>query len=69
MLALTVLLLDLDHEPPAPEWGSMVNDGRTYFQTHPWIIVTPGRAVALAVLAVSLLGDGLRDLPDPYTHH
>jgi peptide/nickel transport system permease protein len=46
--------------PPAPTWGRMVFEGRAYYRTAPWLIVAPGAAIVLAVLAFQLLGDGLR---------
>jgi peptide/nickel transport system permease protein len=43
----------------------MLNEGRTYLETAPWISVFPGVAIMIAVLAFNLIGDGLRDLLDP----
>jgi peptide/nickel transport system permease protein len=48
-----------------PSWGNMLNEGRTYLETAPWISVFPGLAIMGAVLAFNLLGDGLRDILDP----
>lgn len=50
---------------PHPEWGAMLNYGRPYIQTAPWLVVFPGLAIALSVLSANLLGDALRDLLDP----
>lgn len=50
---------------PAPEWGAMLNYGRPYIQTAPLLMVFPGAAITLSVLAANLLGDALRDLLDP----
>lgn len=51
--------------PETPSWGNMMSEGRTYFQLTPWIIFFPGAMLAVAVLAVNTLGDGLRDTLDP----
>jgi peptide/nickel transport system permease protein len=51
--------------PEVPSWGNIIAEGRTYFQTSPWIIFFPGLFLAITVLAVNLLGDGLRDSLDP----
>jgi len=50
---------------PQPEWGAMLNYGRTYVQTAPLLTVFPGLAISLCVLSANLLGDGLRDFLDP----
>ena len=51
--------------PEIPSWGNIMAEGRTYFQISPWIIFYPGIALAVTVLAVNTLGDGLRDTLDP----
>jgi peptide/nickel transport system permease protein len=51
--------------PEIPSWGNIMSEGRTYFQITPWIIFFPGLTLALTVLAVNVLGDGLRDRLDP----
>ena len=51
--------------PEIPSWGNIMSEGRTYFQLAPWIIFYPGIALALTVLAVNIVGDGLRDTLDP----
>ncbi len=51
--------------PEIPSWGNIMSEGRTYFQISPWIIFFPGVALALTVLAVNIVGDGLRDTLDP----
>ena len=66
ILALAGLsFLGLGAQPPDPEWGAMLNDGRLYFLTAPQLMIYPGIAISLAVLGLNLLGDGLRDLLDP----
>jgi peptide/nickel transport system permease protein len=57
--------LGLGTQPPAPSWGTMLNEGRTYLETAPWMSVFPGLAIMLAVLGFNLLGDGLRAVLDP----
>lgn len=51
--------------PEIPSWGNIMAEGRTYFQIAPWIIFFPGVFLAVTVLAVNVLGDGLRDSLDP----
>jgi peptide/nickel transport system permease protein len=51
--------------PEIPSWGNIMSEGRTYFQISPWIIFFPGIGLALTVLAVNIVGDGLRDTLDP----
>jgi len=51
--------------PEIPSWGNVIATGRAYFQLAPWIIFFPGLMLALAVLAINLVGDGLRDSLDP----
>ena len=51
--------------PEIPSWGNIMAGGRIYFQMAPWIIFFPGIFLTLAVLAVNVLGDGLRDMLDP----
>lgn len=57
--------LGLGIQPPYAEWGSMLGAGRGYFYNAPHIILFPGLAITLTVLAFNLLGDGLRDALDP----
>jgi peptide/nickel transport system permease protein len=51
--------------PEIPSWGNIMAEGRTYFQLAPWIILLPGIFLATTVLAINLMGDGLRDMTDP----
>jgi peptide/nickel transport system permease protein len=51
--------------PEIPSWGNIMAEGRTNFQVGPWMILFPGAFLAVVVLAVNLVGDGLRDLLDP----
>lgn len=54
-------------QPPTPEWGSMLNDSRLYFETAPWLLAAPALAILLAVSAANLIGDALRDITDTAT--
>lgn len=66
MLAISGLsFLGLGAQPPTPEWGTMLNEGRTLFQGAPQLMFYPGLAITLAVLGFNLIGDGLRDVLDP----
>ena len=55
----------LGAQPPTPEWGTMINQGRLFLQTNPGLMIYPGIAISLAVLGFNLMGDGLRDVLDP----
>jgi peptide/nickel transport system permease protein len=52
--------------PNIPSWGNMMAEGRTFFQIAGWIVLFPGLFLAMTVVAVNLLGDGLRDALDPH---
>jgi peptide/nickel transport system permease protein len=51
--------------PEVPSWGNIMAEGRTFFQIAPWLILSPGLLLGLTVLAVNLVGDGLRSMLDP----
>lgn len=57
--------LGLGAQPPSPEWGAMVSRGRDNLRLAWWLSTFPGLAIAVTILAVNLVGDGLRDLMDP----
>jgi dipeptide transport system permease protein len=57
--------LGLGAQPPTPEWGSMLADTRDLMSSHPWVMAFPGIAILITVLAINLMGDGLRDALDP----
>jgi peptide/nickel transport system permease protein len=67
LVTASLSFIGLGAQPPSPEWGAMINDARTYFQSAWWYITFPGLALALTVLGFNLLGDGLRDFLDPRT--
>jgi peptide/nickel transport system permease protein len=52
-------------QPPTPEWGVMISEGRNFISTEPWLSLFPGLAILLAVGSFNVLGDGLRDALDP----
>ncbi|MBM4765269.1 nickel transporter permease [Bacillus sp. B15-48] len=56
--------IGLGAQPPIPEWGAMLNEGRTYFQVVPSLMIYPGLAIMLTVLCFNLLGDGLNNYFD-----
>ncbi|MFD1204435.1 MULTISPECIES: nickel transporter permease [Sporosarcina] len=57
--------LGLGAQAPAPEWGKMLADSKSYLQSAPWTMIFPGLAIMLTVLGFNLMGDGLRDALDP----
>ncbi len=57
--------LGLGAQPPTPEWGSMLADSRDLITSNPWVMAMPGIAILITVLAINLMGDGLRDALDP----
>jgi ABC-type dipeptide/oligopeptide/nickel transport system permease subunit len=69
VLAISGLsFLGLGAQPPAPEWGAMLNDARPFFFTAPRLALYPGLLIGTVVLAFNLMGDGLRDAVDPSLH-
>ncbi|WP_234831270.1 ABC transporter permease [Rhodopseudomonas palustris] len=67
LLEATLSFLGCGLPPDVPTWGNIMADGRSLFRIAPWIILWPGVVLAIAVLAINLLGDGLRDAFDPTT--
>lgn len=57
--------LGLGVQPPAPEWGAMLSSSRQFIRACPHMVIFPGLAIAVTVLAINLMGDGLRDALDP----
>jgi peptide/nickel transport system permease protein/nickel transport system permease protein len=66
MLELAGLsFLGFGAQPPNPEWGLMLSEGRPFFIARPWLIVYPGLAIVIVVSIFNLWGDSLRDVLDP----
>lgn len=57
--------LGMGAQPPTPEWGTMLADAREFYQSNPWLVTFPGLCILITVLAINLMGDGLRDALDP----
>jgi len=64
-MAATLSYIGLGVQPPTPEWGAILADGRTHILNYPHLIMVPGIIIMLTVLAINLMGDGLRDALDP----
>lgn len=60
LLSASLGFLGLGVQPPTPDWGLMVNEGRNYMPQAPWMVAAPAIAIALLIIGVSLLGDGLQ---------
>ena len=58
--------IGLGAQPPLPEWGTMLSQGRDYLRLASWICTFPGLALVFTIMGFNLLGDGLRDLTDPH---
>jgi len=66
MMELAALsFLGFGAQPPTPEWGSMLNEGRNFMQSAPWMMIFPGLAIFITVVVFNMLGDNLRDILDP----
>ena len=57
--------LGMGAQPPAPEWGTMLAEAREFILRAPWVVTLPGLCILITVLAINLMGDGLRDALDP----
>ncbi|HEX2249952.1 MAG TPA: ABC transporter permease subunit, partial [Gemmatimonadales bacterium] len=69
ILAISALnFLGLGAQPPTPEWGAMLSDGRPFLLAAPQLMIYPGLAISAAAVGFNLLGDGLRDVLDPHLH-
>jgi peptide/nickel transport system permease protein len=65
ILEAALSFLGLGQQPPAPSWGSMLNQAKNFLEQAPWMSISPGIAICLVVFGFNLLGDGLRDALDP----
>lgn len=63
--AATLSYIGLGVQPPTPEWGAMLSEGKNYVTSYPHLLLFPGLAIGLTTLAINLMGDGLRDALDP----
>ena len=64
-MAAGLSFIGLGVQPPLPEWGAMLSAARSFIRQYPHMVIFPGLAIAVTVLALNLLGDGLRDALDP----
>lgn len=64
-MAAALSYIGLGVQPPTPEWGALLADARTHILNYPYLIMFPGLVIAVTVLAINLIGDGLRDAMDP----
>jgi len=69
LLGAVLSFLGFGVQPPAADWGLMINNSRDFVDPAPWMAVAPGMAMSLTVIAVSVLGDGLREYLDPKLRH
>lgn len=65
MGAASLSFIGLGIQPPTPEWGAMLSDGRQYILKYPHLLLFPGLMIAITVFSINLFGDGLRDAMDP----
>ena len=65
LLGAVLSFLGFGVQPPAADWGLMISNGRAFVDTAPWISLAPGMAMSITVIAISLVGDGLREVLDP----
>ena len=65
IMAASLSYIGLGIQPPNPEWGAMLSEGKGQFRVYPHILIVPGIAIAIAVFAINLMGDGIRDALDP----
>ncbi|HWQ46686.1 MAG TPA: ABC transporter permease [Longilinea sp.] len=64
-MAAALSYIGLGVQPPTPEWGAILADGRAHILSYPYLIMFPGIVIAITVFAINLMGDGLRDALDP----
>ena len=65
VMAASLSFIGLGVQPPTPEWGAMLSGARQFIRQCPHMVIAPGMAIAITILALNLLGDGLRDALDP----
>ena len=64
-MAVGISFVGMGIQPPAPEWGAMLNEAKTYMTMYPYMVLFPGLAIGFTALSMNLMGDGLRDALDP----
>ena len=65
VMAASLSFIGLGVQPPTPEWGAMLSGARQFIRQCPHMVIAPGMAIAITILALNLMGDGLRDALDP----
>ena len=65
LTAAGMSFMGLGIQPPTPEWGAMISTAKNYIRDYPYMVMFPGAAIMITILALNLLGDGLRDALDP----
>ena len=65
LMASSLSFIGLGVQPPQPEWGAMLSGARQFIRSSPHMVIFPGLAIAVTILALNLMGDGLRDALDP----
>jgi ABC-type dipeptide/oligopeptide/nickel transport system permease subunit len=65
LIGSSLSFLGLGAQPPTPEWGSMLGDGRGYVRSHWWVATLPGLVLAATLVSINALGDQIRDILDP----
>jgi len=65
-VAASLSFIGLGAQPPSPEWGALLVDGRLYIQSASWLITFPGLAIFITIMGSNLLGNALRDVLDPH---
>ena len=65
LTASSLSFIGLGVMPPQPEWGAILTEGKEYIRESPYLVMFPGIAIMISVLALNFLGDGLRDALDP----
>lgn len=65
LMAAGLSYIGLGVQPPTPEWGAMLSGARSYLRDYPHMVLFPGLVIAMTVLSLNMLGDGLRDALDP----
>jgi len=65
LLTASLSYIGLGIQPPTPEWGAMLSAAKGFIRNYPYLLIFPGLFIAITVLSLNMLGDGLRDALDP----